>query len=233
MLPMKLDTLNRPAPAKRLEHKQAAHRPETLNQQFDLARRFLEAFPIDAPFSHERFDQWGIEVGEIEHFPGELKKGSKEALFRLKQRMDLKGKINLGGMSPNFSTAQKFQLEIEETGKSCRVVSLMTAIHGMHSDLPSATLKRVKGRRRDLELMISAIGIGNLGLEQRLLAEQALRSTGNYELMLEPLGEIIANDLRALERSLEAAGQGNLMTMIEDQREPQNEQREVTSPPHP
>lgn len=141
------------------------HHDATLNQHYELARKFRETFgdrrhAIPVVESSDGIDAFGIRTGLIRPFsdPNITRDSSHpEWTHRLKERHEMLGKINLGAMSEHFPTEDRFQVERLRNGETYRIITLLESIERDGADLPTRTVESVKKKQKNIERKVAAI----------------------------------------------------------------------------
>lgn len=132
------------------------HKEKTLEDRLDLARRFLDRFPLDSEaFDEADLDRLGVELGNLAAVPDGVKRNSAEWRNRLIERHNFKAEINLGGKCSRLGDDQ-FQLV--KRGKKWRVIRLRDHIGGRVNDVPDLVAKRLLSLRREIEQKVNAKG---------------------------------------------------------------------------
>ena len=187
----------------------------TLQGRYELAKKFIERFPIGEVILTETFDKWGIEIGEVHEVAPDLSIRSPEWRFRVDQRSRLKNEINLGGICDHFQDCDKFQIIINEQAKSLLVVQFLAFIDEETENFAVALDRSVKNRAKKIEKLISSCNYEYSTEAQRIKAVTTIQSLKRYCRQHNYHMNEFLQEFAELQALLEAPKQGVLSNLLE------------------
>jgi hypothetical protein len=195
----------------------ARYRDQTLESRYELARRFVERFPIGEVIPTEVFDAWGIEIGFLKVVPLDAPLDSPEWRMNVDQRAKLKSEINLGGICDNFDDQDKFQVVIGEHAKSLKVMQFLAFIDEETESFATDLDKSVGNRVKKIEKLIATCNSETLNEQQRIKAITTLQSVKKYRRQHRYFMTEFLNEFAELQQLLEAPRQGVISKLIAPQ----------------
>lgn len=179
------------------DRRTAAHKLSTLDKYLDMARLFVQAFPVNgAPFISDDFDTWAFGHKFLER-PQALGKDSAAWVKHVRERHKLKEKINMGGRHPAFGPDQ-FQIvklpgqkrskgrgHIQDIGVKAtyRVEGLVVNIKYLIPNQRMRTESYFTSSRIDTEKAINSVPFHGLSLvDQRDLEDALIQMKNDQEV---------------------------------------------------
>jgi hypothetical protein len=146
---------------------------ESLSVNVVKAKAFIERFPLNIPFSVDKFDTFGIDHGYFPN-PGAIASKNEANHKRLlSDRHDLKLAINRGGVSDALEPADRFQIVVEVPG-TWVAHPIGEASASRVELLPARVKQYFANRTKDVSKLISSSDIDQLSplLQRQIEAYQ-------------------------------------------------------------